>query len=313
MSRPDSPEQFVSWFRHSSPYIHAFRDRMFVIAFGGETVAEESFANLVHDIALLNSLGVKLVLVHDARPQIEARLRERGATIEYVNGCRLTDDDALACVKDAVGSVRVEIEALLSMGVANSPMHGARIRVTSGNFVTAKPLGIHDGIDYMHTGEVRRIDVNAIESLLKDNDIVLLSPLGYSPTGEVFNLMSEDVATSAAVQLQADKLIFLNDDKGPTDGKRKLVRQFTVSGAEAWLEKKKNINEELQRHINASIYACRHGVHRVHLVDRRIDGALLLELFTRDGIGTLITDDLYEGTREASIDVSADALEEINY
>lgn len=309
MSRPDSPEQFVSWFRQSSPYIHAFRDRMFVIAFGGETVADDAFANLVHDIALLNSLGVKLVLVHGARPQIEQRLRERNASIEYVNGRRLTDDAALVCVKDAVGSVRVEIEALLSMGVANSPMHGARIRVTSGNFVTARPLGIHDGIDYLHTGEVRRVDVNAIESQLKDNDIVLLSPLGYSPTGEVFNLTSEDVATSAAIQLQADKLIFLNDEKGPTDGKRRLIRQFTVSAAEAWLGKKKKIAEDLERHMRASIHACRHGVQRVHLLDRRIDGGLLLELFSRDGIGTLITDDLYEGTREASIDDVGGILE----
>lgn len=309
MSRPDNPEQFVSWFRHSSPYIHAFRGRMFVIAFGGEVVADESFANLVHDIALLNSLGVKLVLVHGARPQIEHRLRERDASIEYVNGRRLTDDDALSCVKDAVGSVRVDIEALLSMGVANSPMHGAKIRVTSGNFVTARPFGIHDGVDYMHTGEVRRIDVNAIENLLHDNDIVLLSPLGYSPTGEVFNLTSEDVATNAAIQLQADKLIFLNNDKGPTDGKRRLLRQLTVSAAQEWLDKKKKVSEELGRHMRSSIHACRHGVHRVHLLDRRVDGGLLLELFTRDGIGTLITDDLYEGTREATIDDVGGILE----
>jgi amino-acid N-acetyltransferase len=309
VSHPDNPEQFVSWFRHSSPYIHAFRGRLFVIAFGGETVADPAFPNLIQDIALLNSLGVKLVLVHGARPQIEQRLRQRGASIEYVNGRRLTDDVALSCVKDAVGSVRVEIEALLSMGVANSPMHGAKVRVTSGNFVTARPLGIHEGVDYMHTGEVRRVDVRAIESQLRDNDIVLLAPLGYSPTGEVFNLTSEDVATSTAVQLQADKLIFLSDEKGPTDGKRQLLRQLTVSGAEDWLAKKKTVSEELERHMRSSIHACRHGVQRVHLLDRRIDGGLLLELFTRDGIGSLITDDLYEGTRQANIDDVGGILE----
>ncbi|MGD8743406.1 MAG: amino-acid N-acetyltransferase, partial [Granulosicoccaceae bacterium] len=196
MSRPDNINEFVSWFRQSSPYIHAFRGRLFVIAFGGETIADAKLPDLVHDLALLNSLGVKLVLVHGARPQIETLLRERKASIEYVNGRRLTDDAALACVKEAVGSVRVEIEALLSMGLANSPMHGARVRVTSGNFVTARPLGIHEGVDYMHTGEVRRLDIAGIESQLQDHNIVLLSPLGYSPTGEVFNLTSEDVATS---------------------------------------------------------------------------------------------------------------------
>jgi amino-acid N-acetyltransferase len=309
MSRPDNINEFVSWFRQSSPYIHAFRGRLFVIAFGGETIADAKLPDLVHDLALLNSLGVKLVLVHGARPQIETLLRERKASIEYVNGRRLTDDAALACVKEAVGSVRVEIEALLSMGLANSPMHGARVRVTSGNFVTARPLGIHEGVDYMHTGEVRRLDIAGIESQLQDHNIVLLSPLGYSPTGEVFNLTSEDVATSAAVQLQADKLIFLCDEKGPTDGKRRLLRQLAISEAEQWLGKKKTVSEELARHMHSAIHACRHGVHRVHLLDRHIDGGLLLELFTRDGIGTLITDDIYEGIRPACIDDVGGILE----
>lgn len=309
MSRPDNINEFVSWFRQSSPYIHAFRGRLFVIAFGGETVEDAKLPNLVHDLALLNSLGVRLVLVHGARPQIESRLRERDASIEYVNGRRLTDDAAMVCVKEAVGSVRVEIEALLSMGLANSPMHGARVRVTSGNFVTARPLGIHAGVDYMHTGEVRRVDINAIETQLREHNIVLLSPLGYSPTGEVFNLTSQDVATSAAVQLQADKLIFLCDEKGPTDGKRGLLRQLGISEAEQWLAKKKKLNEELARHMQSAIHACRHGVQRVHLLDRRIDGGLLLELFTRDGIGTLITDDIYEGMRPACIDDVGGILE----
>lgn len=309
MSRSDHNNEFVSWFRQSSPYIHAFRGRLFVIAFGGETVEDEHLPNLVHDLALLNSLGVKLVLVHGARPQIETLLRERKASIEYVNGRRLTDDAALVCVKEAVGSVRVEIEALLSMGLANSPMHGARVRVTSGNFVAARPVGIHDGIDYMHTGEVRRLDIAGIDNQLREHNIVLLSPLGYSPTGEVFNLTSEDVATSAAVQLQADKLIFLCDEKGPADSKRRLLRQLAISEAEQWLRRKKTVNEELARHMHSAIHACRHGVHRVHLLDRRIDGGLLLELFTRDGIGTLITDDIYEGMRPACIDDVGGILE----
>ena len=137
---------YVQWFRDSAPYINAFRDRTFVIAFGGEVLADAQFATLVHDIALLNSLGVRLVLVHGARPQIEQRLQSQGADMEYVNGLRITDANALTCVKEAVGSVRSEIEALLSMGLANTPMEKAQIRVVSGNLLTAQPLGVIDGV-----------------------------------------------------------------------------------------------------------------------------------------------------------------------
>ena len=167
MPKQHTPE-FVRWFRNSSPYINAFRNRTFVVAFGGEMLADAQFASLVHDLALLNSLGVRLVLVHGTRPQIEQCLQQRKADFQYVNGLRVTDDVALTCVKQAAGSVRVDIEALLSMGLTNSPMAGARIRVVSGNFVTAQPLGVRNGVDYCHTGEVRRIDSQAIHRHLDD-------------------------------------------------------------------------------------------------------------------------------------------------
>ncbi|MCP5036139.1 MAG: amino-acid N-acetyltransferase, partial [Rhodobacteraceae bacterium] len=144
-SKNKPPDPFVDWFRSSSPYIHAHRGKTFVVVFGGEAVADAAFTNLIHDIALLHGLGIRLVLVHGARPQIEERLRMRGAEMKYIKGLRVTDEAALICVKEAAGAVRVEIEALLSMGLANSPMAGARIQVTSGNFVTAQPIGIHDG------------------------------------------------------------------------------------------------------------------------------------------------------------------------
>lgn len=302
MSKPDDKQQFVSWFRQSSPYIHAFRGRMFVIAIDGEVVANGNFAHLIHDLALLNSLGVKLVLVHGARPQIETRLKEAGTKIDYVNGLRITDNKALPGVKQAVAAVKIEIEAQLSMGLANSPMDGARIQVTSGNFVTARPLGVLDGIDYQHTGEVRRIDVTGIEQQLSLNNIVLLSPLGYSPTGEVFNLSYRDVASATAIQLQADKLILLTASAGPKGVRKQLLRQLSVSDAEQFLNKRKKLDDRFIRDIQSAIKACRHGVQRAHLVDWHIDGGLLLELFTRDGIGTLITDDMYEGMRTASIE-----------
>ena len=307
---PDAKKdkQFVNWFRHSSPYINAFRGRSFVITFGGEAVADAGFASLIHDIALLNSLGVKLVLVHGARPQIEERLSARGAQIRYVNGLRVTDATALACVKEAAGTLRVEIEALLSMGLANSPMAGARIRVSSGNVVTAKPVGIRDGVDYCHTGEVRRIDAEAIRQQLNDGAIVLLSSLGYSPTGEIFNLSAAEVATATAVALKADKLIMLTET--PAAGARKrALRQLTLPEAKRVIAQPGALGDEMRQQLQSALHACYNGVRRAHLLDRRIDGGLLLELFTRDGIGTMITADIYEGTRRASIDDIGGLLE----
>ena len=302
-------ETFVRWFRDFSPYINAFRGRTFVIAFGGELIAEEQFATLVHDIALLNSLGVKLVLVHGARPQIEARLNERDTEFEYVNGLRITDDAALACVKEAAGAVRVEIEALLSMGLANSPMAGAQIRVASGNFVTAQPLGVREGVDYQHTGEVRRIDAEAVSRQLNEGAIVLLSPLGYSPTGEVFNLSAEDVATAAAIELEADKLVYLVDGPGLLLDDGTLVRQLGLNDAETFLNENEQLPEALGKALYSALYACDEGVSRAHLIDRHQDGSLLLELFTRDGVGTLISGDEYEGMGEATIEDVGGILE----
>lgn len=308
MSDAKKDQQFVNWFRHSSPYINAFRGRSFVITFGGDAVADAGFASLIHDIALLNSLGARLVLVHGARPQIEQRLRERGAEIHYTNGLRITDATALACVKEAVGAVRVEIEALLSMGLANSPMAGARIRVASGNVVTAKPVGVRDGIDYLHTGEVRRIDGDAIRQRLDDGAIVLLSPLGYSPTGEIFNLTASEVATATAIALKADKLVSLIETRGVADQRKRLIRQLTLAEAKQ-LAQHLPQPEELQAHWRGAITACQNGVRRAHLIDRHVDGALLLELFTRDGTGTMITADVYEGTRRATLDDIGGLLE----
>ncbi len=300
---------FVDWFRSTSPYIHAHRGRTFVIMVSGEAIADPGFGHIVHDLAILNSLGVRLVLVYGARPQIEQRLRDRGAALEYVNGLRITNDEALGCVKEAAGTVRVEIEALLSMGLANTPMSGARIRAASGNFVTARPLGVRDGVDYCHTGEVRRIDSAAINQRLDQDDIVLLSPLGYSATGEVFNVSAEEVATAVAIALKADKLLFLVEGKGVLDGRKRLLQQLDPEEAEQLLDGRRKLPEEIASHLAAAVRACRQGVHRAHLVDRAVDGALLRELFTRDGIGTMVTAHRYEQMRRATIDDVGGVLE----
>jgi amino-acid N-acetyltransferase len=303
-----SPHDFVQWFRSATPYIHAFGGRTFVIAFGGEIVDEKQFIALTHDLNLLASLEVKLVLVHGVRPQIEARLKRDKLTPAYHNGLRVTDDAAMEAVKEANGAVRVEIEALLSMGIANSPMAGADIRVASGNFVTAKPLGVRDGVDLQHTGEVRKIDAIGIQKRLDDNAVVLLSPLGYSPTGEAFNLSLEDVATSTAIALDADKLIFLMDSAGVQNLRGELLREMTAEKAKNLLKNVENsddpinYSEDVNYYLPAAVRACEHGVARVHLISRHIDGAIIQELFTLEGIGTMVTELSLETMRQANID-----------
>ncbi|MGB5734035.1 MAG: amino-acid N-acetyltransferase, partial [Thiohalocapsa sp.] len=295
-------DTFVDWFRQCTPYVHAHRGRTFVIAFGGEALADAHLPELVHDIALLHGLGIRLVLVHGARPQIEQRLAERGAEMRYVNGLRITDAAALGCVKDAAGSARVELEALLSMGLANSPMAGVRIPVASGNFVTARPLGVLDGVDYQHTGAVRRIDKASLGQRLDDGAVALMPPIGYSPTGEVFNLSAADIARAAAIALNADKLIFLIEDQGVSDTDGRLISNLLAADVDTLLKTDPKPPEELAQALRAGADACRSGIRRVHLISRHADGALLRELFTRDGVGTLISDRPFEELRPARID-----------
>ncbi len=299
---------FVDWFRASSPYIHAHRGRTFVLALGGEAVESADFPNLVHDIALLHGLGIRLVLVHGARPQIEERLKLRNADMAVVNGLRITDDDALACVMEAAGAVRVQIEALFSQGLSNSPMAGACIRVASGNFVTARPLGVIDGIDYHHTGEVRRIDSEGIAQRLDAGAIALIPPLGYSPTGEVFNLNAADVAQAVAMAIGADKLIFLAEQR-VTDSRGRLIGNMSPGEVDEMLARRRKLPEQQARLLRDAAAACRGGVKRVHLLDRHQDGVLLSELFTRDGVGTLVTAGPYQRIRTAGIDDVGGILE----
>ncbi|HET7160689.1 MAG TPA: amino-acid N-acetyltransferase, partial [Burkholderiales bacterium] len=245
------------------------------------------------------ALGVQLVLVHGARPQIEARLQERRHQTRFHKGLRITDDYALAAAKEASGRLRVEIEAWLSMGLPNSPMAGADIRVASGNFITAKPRGVLDGVDYQHTGEVRKVHAAAIHKRLNDNELVLISPLGYSPTGEVFNLALEDVAASTAVALQAEKLIFMMDTPGVTGPRGELMRELTVNQAKARIARTGEASTDVQLYLPSAVRACEQGVKRVHLISGHLDDSLLLELFTHKGVGTLISPDPLQTLRSA--------------
>ncbi|WP_213035265.1 amino-acid N-acetyltransferase [Candidatus Nitrotoga fabula] len=302
---PHSPvpsAEFVAWFRSVAPYIHAFRGRTFVVAFGGEVVADGKFIELTHDLNLLSSLGVRLVLVHGARPQIERHLIRNNLDGHYHHGIRLTDSETMQCVKEAVGRVRVEIEALLSMGLANSPMANADIRVAGGNFITAQPMGVIHGVDLLYTGSVRKVDVVAIKDRLDRNEVVLLSPLGYSPTGEVFNLTLEEVATRTAIALDADKLIFLMEMEGVQDAQGNLLRELTVADARTILSEKDRLSEDVALFLPCAVLACEAGVARTHLVSRHVDGSILQELFSDIGIGSMVVESPLNTLRDATID-----------
>ncbi|RKZ78843.1 MAG: amino-acid N-acetyltransferase [Gammaproteobacteria bacterium] len=290
----------TSWFRAAAPYIHAHRSATFVIAFDGETIASSGFDSLIHDLALLNSLGIRLVLVYGARPQIEQQCKTHNIAIQYHQGLRVTDDASLKIATSVIGKLRLEIEAKLSFSLPHTPMADARIRCTSGNLVTAQPVGIKDGIDLGHTGEVRRIDTQGIEQQLAQDNIVLLPSLGYSPTGEIFNLSAEAIATATATALTADKLIFIGASHS------ELPHELTVEQAKDSLQDLPSSN---QHTLSAAINACSAGVQRVHLLDRSMDGALLQELFSRDGAGTLISSTSFETTRQANIEDVAGILE----
>ena len=292
-------EAFVKWFRAATPYIHQWGGATFVIAFGGEVLADGDFQQLTHDINVLVSLDVRVVLVHGTRPQIEEQMRQHGVEPRYEGARRVTDDRALSCVKEANGIVRVEMEALLSMELANSPMWGADIRVSSGNFVTAKPVGVVNGVDFQHTGEVRKIDAEGIRKRLDDHEVVLISPIGFSPTGDVFNCTLEDVATATAIALGANKLIFLIEKAGALDVRGRLISQLTVKQAKELLVSPSPQADDAQIYMPHAITACENGVKRSHLISRKVDGGLLIELFTHHGIGTMVVPEIPEAIRAA--------------
>jgi len=301
MAATPQPEDFIRWFRQTAPYLHAFRGRTFVVAFGGEMIAERArFAHFIQDVNLLAALGIRLVLVHGARPQIEAELKAKRIRSRYAKGLRVTDAQALVAVKHAAGVLRVEIEALLSQGLPNSPMAGASIRVASGNYIAARPIGVVDGVDYQYTGLVRKVDAQAIARRLEAGEVVLVPHTGYSPTGEVFNLSWEDVAENVAVALRADKLL-LFVDRLPTDRKDAVLGELTARQAEALL-KDTRLGAHTTRAIRHALRALGAGVGRAHLISRRTWGATPLELFTHSGVGTMITADPVQRLREARLE-----------
>lgn len=305
--------QYIDWFRHSSSYINAHRKKVFVVLLTGETIAHDNFSNIVHDISLLHSLGVKLVLVHGARPQINQALDQAGLAAHYHNTLRITDTESLHAIKQVVGGMSIDIEAQFSMGLANSPMHGADIKVSRGNYITAKPLGIIDGVDFSLTGVVRKVNASAIQQHLDNNSIVLLSNLGYSPTGEVFNLSAEEVATEVAIAMKAEKLILFVPQRGVMDEHNNLISTLSPVAAaslhDAIADEHDQAQNGVRESLAAAIKASGKTVHRCHLINYADNGALIEELFTRDGNGTLVSRDNFELLRQATIEDVGGILE----
>ena len=298
-------DQLISWFRNSAPYINAHRGKTFVLMLGGEALETENFQSIINDIALLSSLGIKLVLVHGVRPQIQKQLDAHGHKSQFHNDQRITDETSLELIVQAVGAVQIQLQARLSMGLINSPMQGASIRTVISNAVTAQPLGIKDGIDFFLAGKVRKIDVEGLKIHLNQGSIPVVSPIGYSVTGEVFNLLAEEVATKVAIALDADKLIGFCSKQGVLDETGQVISELLPEQAQTKINQLENVQNHASgtlRFLRAAVSACTAGVARSHLISYKKEGALLKELFTRDGVGTQIIKESYEQIRTATID-----------
>lgn len=298
---------FVGWLREVAPYIHAFREKTFVIAFAGELAQDfDQLENLIEDIAMLHAMGMRIVLVHGIRPQIDEQLSLRKIKSKFGKGnmssYRITDAAALECVKEAAGELRLDIEAAFSRGLPNTPMAGSRISVISGNFITAMPIGVVEGVDYIHTGLVRKVDSESIKMSLDNGKLVLLSPLGFSPTGQAFNLSFEDVAAATASAMKADKLIFLTPFPGLQDKSGDLVTELSIAQLQDYLQLYPDLPSNMRNFLNTSIRAVRSGVSRTHFLPCNRDGALLEELFTHDGVGMMLAASDIENLREATQD-----------
>ena len=301
ITQPSIGPDFVGWLRSVAPYVHAFRNKTFVVAFPGELVVANQLETLVHDLSLLQAIGMRIVLAYGSRPQVQEQLRLRQIEDRYSHGMRITDRSALECAKEAAGELRLDIEAAFSAGLPNTPMGNSRIRIISGNFVTARPVGIVDGVDFEHTGLVRKVEADSIRQALLGGSIVLVPPLGFSPTGEAFNLSLEDIATSLAITLDADKLIFLCSDESMPRLENRSLAEVSEDEAEGILAQG-DLNEEAAFTLGHALRACRGGVARAHLVPYGLDGALLLELFTHDGVGMMLVEETLEALRPATID-----------
>ena len=293
---------YARLFRGSMPYISAHRNRTFVVLLSGEAMAHGNLANIVHDLALLHVLGVRIVVVHGARPQIEAALPDS----QLHEQRRVTLPEHMQAITGIYGQQKAELEALFSTGLPNTPLHNVDIHVTSGNFITAYPLGVVNGVDHLLSGRVRRVHTQRIGAALTAGSLILQAPIGYSPSGQAFNLASLELAAEIAINIKADKLIaFDGRDSLVDDGGMRIssvspsqLRQFG-NGTPAETQ---TLFAQLARSVD-------HGVGKAHLVSYAEDGALLAELFTAEGVGTQVLPAPPKAVRPATFEDVAGIVE----
>ena len=281
----------VSDLRGILQYIPRFRDRTFVIAIDGEVAASENFSNLLLDLAVLRSLNIKVVLVHGARHQVEERAAELGQTISNADGVGITDERTLGISLDAATRLTHEImEGLTSVD----------LRAAYANVIIAYPAGILGGVDQQFTGKIERVDAQALELFLTQGIVPVLPPLGFDGEGRTYRVNSDTVAVAVAEAVNAAKIIFLCET-GTLKVDGQIVRQLSVAEAEEAV-KKGRLGEHqraLASKIGHAARACRSGIPRVHVLDGHVNEALLAELFSNEGVGTMVYSNEYEHIRRA--------------
>ncbi len=297
----DFEKTFVKLFRSIAPYIHSFKSKIFIICISKKNINNDKFNNLIHDIALLNALGIKIIITFNAMSGIEKQLKLRNHELKFSKGIPITDDIVLDCAKRAIGEYRLNIEASFSTNLPNTPMTNSKVRVVSGNFVKAKPLGIYDSVDFQKTGVVRKIDTNNIIKVLESGAIVLIPPLGFSETGDAFNLSCDQLAVNIACELKSEKLIFTIDKDFLPNKKNSKLCEISHENVNSILNES-ILDEGSARLISQSSIAYENGVERVHLIPLDDDGEILLELFTHDGIGTMLVKEKLDFIRTATLD-----------
>lgn len=291
----------IETFRSAAPYIYAHQGNVFVITIPNSMLESEQLPALVQDLALMQTLGIKLVLVYATG--LFSKNRKKRPVI---------DEKKLAKLQHKIGVLQSRLESLFSTGLVNTPMAGMKLTTISGNFVHAKPCGVENGVDLQYHGEVRRIDTHAILNQLNNDNIVLLSSIGYSPSGECFYLDEYDVATTVAASIPSEKLIFLMDEKTLLNSRKQRIKFLTLSAAQELLSRRKSLSNTLRQHVELAINACLNRVQRVHLLSTNVPGALLQELYSHDGAGTLITAEQYDDIRPATIEDVGGILSLIN-
>jgi amino-acid N-acetyltransferase len=271
-------------------YIPQFREKTFILAVDGAIVTDENFATLLLDVAVLRSLNIRVVLVHGASAQIRALAEEKNMTPSDFDGSGITDAATLKLALHAANRLTHEILEGLS---AND------LRAASTNVITAHPVGIIQGVDQLFTGKVERVDTELLQSLLVQGVVPVIPPLGFDGDGKTYRVNSDGVAVAVAEALKAIKLIFITTQDGILVQGR-LIRQMLVADLESVLALQKNdfAPEQLSKALHA-VAACKAGVPRIHIINGRVDEGLLAEVFSNEGIGTLIYANDYQQIRRA--------------